>query len=81
IEIKVSYCVILQELVPHLKQVDIGSVLEFTNRHYRFMDAFEHVLGRYVKTQADERTIFACILAWGTNTGLGRMGQISGFEV
>jgi len=60
-----------------LKQVDIGKVLEFTNRHYRFMDAFEHVLGRYVKTQADERTIFACILAWGTNTGLGRMGQIS----
>ncbi len=41
------------------------------------MDAFEHVLGRYVKTQVDERAISACILAWGTNTGLGRMGLIS----
>jgi TnpA family transposase len=60
-----------------LKQVDIGSVLEFANRHCRFMDAFEHVLGRYVKTEADERAISACNIAWGTNTGLGRMGQIS----
>ncbi len=60
-----------------LRHVGIGSVLDFVNRHCRFMDVFEHTLGRYVKTRADERAIFACILAWGTNTGLGRMGQIS----
>jgi len=60
-----------------LKQVGIGSVLDFVNFHCRLTDAFEHVLGRYVKTKADERAIFASLLAWGTNTGLGRMGQIS----
>jgi TnpA family transposase len=60
-----------------LKQVDISSVLDFANRQCRFMEFFEHTLGRYVKTKADERAISACILAWGTNTGLGRMGQIS----
>lgn len=60
-----------------LKQVDISSVLDFVNRQCRFMEVFEHTLGRYVKTKADERAISACILAWGSNTGLGRMGQIS----
>ncbi|MEE9272179.1 MAG: Tn3 family transposase [Robiginitomaculum sp.] len=63
-----------------LKQVGIESVLDFANRHCPFMDAFEHVVGRYTKTQADERAVFANILAWGTNTGLGRMGQISDID-
>jgi hypothetical protein len=44
------------------------------------MGAFEHVLDRYVKTDIDERAIFASLLAWGTNTGLGRMGQISDID-
>ena len=41
------------------------------------MDAFEHVLRRYSKTEADDDVISACLLAWGTNMGLGRMGTIS----
>ncbi len=60
-----------------LKQVDIGSVLHFVNQHCPFMDAFDHVLGRYAKQAADERNITACLVAWGTNMGLGRMGDIS----
>jgi len=57
--------------------VDIGSVLHFVNRHCPFMEAFDHVLGRYAKQAADDRTITACLVAWGTNMGLGRMGDIS----
>ena len=60
-----------------LKQVDIGSVLHFVNRHCPFLEAFDHVLGRYAKQAADDRTIIACLVAWGTNMGLGRMGDIS----
>jgi TnpA family transposase len=60
-----------------LNQVDIGSVLHFVNRHCPFMEAFDHVLGRYAKHTADDRTIIACLVAWGTNMGLGRMGDIS----
>lgn len=60
-----------------LKQVDIDSVLHFVNRHCPFMEAFDHVLGRYAKHAADDRTITACLVAWGTNMGLGRMGDIS----
>lgn len=60
-----------------LRQVDIGSVLHFVNRRCHFTQAFNHVLGRYAKRAADDRTITACLVAWGTNMGLGRMGDIS----
>jgi TnpA family transposase len=60
-----------------LAQVDISSVLHFVNQQCRFMDAFEHVLGRYTKQEADNRLIAACLIAWATNMGLGRMGEVS----
>jgi len=60
-----------------LRQVEISSVLHFVHRQCRFLDAFEHLLGRYVKQPLDTRTLIACLLAWGTNTGLSKMGEIS----
>jgi len=60
-----------------LRQVDIGSVLHFVNQQCGFMEAFEHILGRYAKQPADDIAIIACLTAWGTNLGLGRMGEIS----
>ncbi|MEL6472407.1 MAG: Tn3 family transposase, partial [Cyanobacteria bacterium J06623_4] len=60
-----------------LHQVNIGSVLDFVNQRCQFMTAFEHLLGRYTKQDADERTLIAALIAWGTNMGLGRMGQTS----
>ena len=60
-----------------LRQVDISRVLHFVDRHSRFMDCFEHVRGRYVKGETNDQVIAACLVAWGTNMGLGRMGQIS----
>jgi TnpA family transposase len=60
-----------------LAQVDIQAVFQFVNRHCRFMNEFTHVLHRYAGRQTDTRTLIACILAWGTNMGLGRMSQTS----
>jgi len=60
-----------------VKQVDIGSVLDFANRKCHWMESLEHILHRHTKKEADTRAITACILAWGTNMGLGTMGQIS----
>jgi TnpA family transposase len=60
-----------------LRQVDIRSVLHFVNRHCQFLDAFDHIVGRYVKQNADDRVLTACLIAWATNMGLGRMGTIS----
>jgi TnpA family transposase len=63
-----------------LKQVEISDVLHFVNRQCRFMDVFEHVLLRYYKQVADDRTIAASIIAWGTNMGLGRMSEVSDIQ-
>ncbi len=60
-----------------LGQVDIASLLHFVDQKCGFMSAFDHVLGRYVKRPANEFAINACLVAWGTNMGLGRMGEIS----
>ena len=60
------------------RQVDISSVLHFVHRHCRFLDAFDHVLGRYVKQRGGcPHASTACLIAWGTNMGLGKMGEIS----
>jgi len=66
-----------------LSHVDIGNVLHFINQQCQFMEAFSHVLGRYAKQKADDRVIIACLVAWGTNMGLGRMGEISdiGYDI
>jgi len=60
-----------------LSQVDIGDVLHFVSRRCRFMEVFEHVLGRYVKQEVDDCVLTACLVAWATNTGLSKMGEIS----
>jgi TnpA family transposase len=60
-----------------LAPVDIGSLLHFVNQQCRFMEAFEHILGRYAKQAADDHALVACLVAWATNMGLGRMGEIS----
>lgn len=60
-----------------LKQIDIASVLHFVNQHCQFIPTFEHVLGRYAKQSVDDLSIVACLIAWGTNLGLGRMSEIS----
>jgi len=63
-----------------LKQVEISDVLHFVNQQCSFMDVFEHVLLRYTKQKVDDRNIAACILAWGTNMGLGRMSEVSDIQ-
>jgi TnpA family transposase len=60
-----------------LKQVDIGSVLHFVHQHCHFLDAFDHVLGRYAKQERDDHTMIACLIAWASNMGIGRMGENS----
>jgi len=60
-----------------LSQVDIQAVCKFVHHRCQFLKEFTHVLHRYARRTADEQTLIACIIAWGTNMGLGRMGQIS----
>lgn len=60
-----------------LRPIDIGSVLHYANQNCSFMEAFDHILGRYAKQSREDHVLVACLIAWGTNMGLGRMGEIS----
>lgn len=63
-----------------LKPTNIASVLDYVNRHCPFLDAFEHVLGRFTRQALDGQALVAALLAWGTNLGLGRMAAISDMD-
>lgn len=63
-----------------LTPANIVSVLDYVNRHCPFLDAFEHVLGRFTRQPLDERAWVAALLAWGTHLGLGRMGEMSDMD-
>lgn len=63
-----------------VEQIDIHALLHFVNQKCHFLDACEHILPRYGKQTASEHVILACMVAWGTNMGLGRMGKISDID-
>lgn len=73
---------IANEMVNHkifdsLKQVDICDVLTFADIHTDFILSFDHILAHYTKSKTEREVIKACILAWATNMGLSKMGEIS----
>lgn len=63
-----------------VEQIDIHTLLYFVHQQCRFLDAFEHILPRYAKHSAEEQVILACLVAWGTNMGLRRLGVISDID-
>jgi TnpA family transposase len=58
-------------------QIHIAQLLQFVDSRCQCLDAFTHILQRYVKTPLDRHTVVACLIAYGTNIGLGKMGAIS----
>ena len=58
-------------------QVDLRQVLTFAHAGCEFLGTFTHVVSRYQKQRPDPSVLYACLMAWGTNMGMGRMGEIS----
>jgi len=58
-------------------QIQIAPLLQFVDSRCQCLDAFTHILQRYVKTPLDRHAVVACLIAYGTNIGLGKMGAIS----
>lgn len=56
------------------------SILYFVNQQCNFLDNFEHILGRYANQKANDYTLIPCLIAWGTNMGLYRMGEVSDID-
>lgn len=46
-----------------VKPVEIKNVLHYVNQRCQFLEAFEHILGRYAKQPWEEQTLVACLLA------------------
>lgn len=60
-----------------LPQLDIDDVIHFVQQRCQFMDEFQHILHRYRRTAFDDIALVASLVAWATNTGIGRMSGIS----
>jgi TnpA family transposase len=60
-----------------VERVDIDTLLLFVDRRNGFMEAFEHVLGRYRKVSVSKPALVASLMAYATNIGRGRMADIS----
>jgi TnpA family transposase len=60
-----------------LQQINIAHLLQFVDSNCQCLESFTHILNRYVKTPLDKQAIIACLVAYGTNVGLGKMGEIS----
>lgn len=63
-----------------LPGVGVADLLSFVNQNTGFLRSFTHVLDRYVKHEPDPRELLACIVAMGTNMGLGKMSEVSGIS-
>ena len=61
----------------HINQIEISDVLYFVNEKSGFISSFTHILDRFIKSEAHEHKISACIIAYGTNMGLGKTAGIS----
>lgn len=61
-----------------LPGIGIADLLWFVAGETAFLEGFTHVLDRYVKHDPDPKEILACIVAMGTNMGLGKMAEVSG---
>lgn len=63
-----------------LPGIGVADLLRFVNGETQFLANFTHVLNRGVKHAPDLREILACVVAFGTNMGLGKMAEVSGMS-
>ncbi|MCP4420292.1 MAG: Tn3 family transposase, partial [Chloroflexi bacterium] len=60
-----------------IPDIDIQTIVQFAHQQTGMLDCFEHVQPRYAKHKRDDASLIAALIAWGTNMGIGRMGNIS----
>jgi hypothetical protein len=64
-------------LYQQIRQIGIGDIMHFVNTQCGFLKVFTHILSKDVRSQPDECSIMASMLAQGLNIGLFRMAEIS----
>lgn len=51
--------------------------MNMVNEHTGFLEEFTHILGKEATNEMPNNQLIAAILAFGTNHGIRKMGQIS----
>ncbi|MEM8528617.1 MAG: Tn3 family transposase, partial [Bacteroidota bacterium] len=64
---------IYQQFTP----IDIASLLQLVDEHTDFLSAFTHLFPSNVSRKVDKHKLIACLVAFGTNYGIGQMASIS----
>jgi hypothetical protein len=59
-----------------LQQINIAHLLHFVDSRCQCLEAFAHILNGYVNTPMNKQVFIACLVAYGTNVGLDKMGAI-----
>ena len=57
--------------------IDLASLLKLVDGHTNFLASFTHLFGSKVNRNTDKHKLIACIVAFGTNYGIGKMASIS----
>lgn len=57
--------------------IDIASLLQLVDKHTHFLNTFTHQSPLNVSRENDQQQLIACIVALGTNYGIGKMASIS----
>ncbi|MBF0366616.1 MAG: Tn3 family transposase [Oligoflexia bacterium] len=64
-----------------LPPISIIRVLQFVNEQIQFMRQFTHIKPRYAKSQLDEMSTYACLIANGTNLGIHKMSSLCDLDL
>ncbi len=76
-----SYTEVSKPLNHHIYEqfapIDIASLLQLVDGHTGFLSSFTHLFPINVTRKTDEQRLIACIVAFGTNYGIGKMASIS----
>jgi len=59
-----------------LPPIGINRIMQFVNQETEFMREFKHIKPHYSKSQLDEISIHACLIANGTNLGIIKMASL-----
>lgn len=59
-----------------LPPIGINRIIQFVNEKTQFMSEFKHIKPHYSKSQMDEISISACLIANGTNLGIIKMASL-----
>lgn len=65
------------DLYQQFPSIGIIPLLHLVEEKTHFLQAFEHILKKNTFIKADKDKIMACILAYGTNYGIGKIASIS----